>query len=168
MQAMVRTLFDYNLWAHERVWTGILTLDDERFARPFDYSIGSVQAQMTHVLSVDNRWLARVAGRDVPPHLKPDAYPSAAALREAWARMTADQRRIVEGLSDDQLAEMITYDIPSRGGAKLNTRWEILAHVVVHGTDHRAQILSLLYQLGAPTVEQDLVIYLWERPSPPQ
>jgi uncharacterized damage-inducible protein DinB len=53
--------------------------------------------------------------------------------------------------------------MPSRGGAKQSARWEILAHVVNHGTDHRAQILSLLFQLGAPTVEQDLILYLWEQ-----
>ncbi|MBL8146344.1 MAG: hypothetical protein JNL34_08160, partial [Anaerolineae bacterium] len=76
MQAMIRTLFDYNLWAHERVWPGILTLDDEQFARPFDYSLGSVRAQMVHVLSVDNRWLARVAGRPTPDRLDPETYPS--------------------------------------------------------------------------------------------
>lgn len=165
MQAMIRTLFDYNLWAHERVWPGILTLDDEQFARPFDYSLGSVRAQMVHVLSVDNRWLARVAGQPAPDRLDPDAYPSAAALRADWVRMTADQRRVVEALSDAQMANMISYDMPQRGGMKHTPRWQILAHVVNHGTDHRAQILSLLYQLGAPTVEQDLILYLWERPA---
>ncbi|MBL8146156.1 MAG: DinB family protein [Anaerolineae bacterium] len=164
MQAMIRTLFDYNLWAHERVWTGILTLDDEQFARQFDYSIGSVRAQIVHVLSVDNRWLARVAGRPTPDRLDPEAYPSAAAVREDWLRLTAEQRLIVEGLSDEQMGEAISYDMPQRGGMKHNLRREILAHVVNHGTDHRAQVLSLLHQMGAPTVEQDLILYLWERP----
>lgn len=165
MQTMIRTLFDYNLWAHERVWAGILTLDDERFARPFEYSLGSVRSQAVHVLSVDNRWLARVAGQAVPDRLEPDAYPSAASLYADWVRMTAGQRQIVTGLSDEQLGGDFHYEMASRGGLKSNARWEILAHVVNHGTDHRAQILSLLYQLDAPTVEQDLILYLWEQPQ---
>ncbi|MFN8378692.1 MAG: DinB family protein [Anaerolineae bacterium] len=165
MQAIIRTLFDYNLWAHERVWACILTLDDEQFARHFDYSIGSVRTHIVHVLSVDNRWMARIAGTPVPPHLTPDSYPSASSVRADWVRMTGVQRQIVDGLSDEQLAEVIDYDMPNRGGMKHTARWEILAHVVNHGTDHRSQMLSALYQLGAPTVEQDLMYYLWERPS---
>jgi uncharacterized damage-inducible protein DinB len=41
--------------------------------------------------------------------------------------------------------------------------WQILAHVANHGTGHRAQILRLLDDLGAPTFDQDLIIFLWER-----
>jgi uncharacterized damage-inducible protein DinB len=37
-----------------------------------------------------------------------------------------------------------------------------LAHVVNHGTDHRGQILATLHGLGAPTVEQDMMFFLWE------
>jgi uncharacterized damage-inducible protein DinB len=44
-------------------------------------------------------------------------------------------------------------------------RWQILAHVVNHGTDHRAQVLDLLHRLGAPNVEQDLIYYLWDQPD---
>lgn len=32
-----------------------------------------------------------------------------------------------------------------------------------HGTDHRAQILRTLYDLGAPTFSQDLIMYLWSK-----
>jgi uncharacterized damage-inducible protein DinB len=35
--------------------------------------------------------------------------------------------------------------------------------MVNHGTDHRAQILRLLYDLGAPTFEQDMIIYWWNQ-----
>jgi uncharacterized damage-inducible protein DinB len=161
VQTMIRTLFGYNQWAHERLWECLLTLDEAQFTRAFDYSIGSVRNQIVHVMSVDNRWLHRVADQPVPVHFQPEAYPSPAAVRAEWEPLAAAQRAIVDGLSDAQLAERITYDMPKYGGLKHTARWEVLAHVVNHGTDHRAQILSLLYQLGAPTVEQDLIYYLW-------
>jgi uncharacterized damage-inducible protein DinB len=163
MQTVIRTLFTYNQWAHDRVWPGILTLDDERFTRAFEYSIGSVRTQIVHVLSVDHRWLMRVSGQPVPPHLKPEDFSSANAVRAQWDMLAPQHASIVAGLSDTELAEVITYDMPARGGVKHTARWEILAHVVNHGTDHRAQILSLLFQLGAPTVEQDLMFYLWDQ-----
>jgi uncharacterized damage-inducible protein DinB len=165
IETAIRTLFDYNLWAHERVWSGILTLDDEQFARASDYSIGSVRHQIIHVLSVDRRWMARVAGQSTPPHLQPDDYPTVESARDAWLKYTPEHRALVAGLTDDDLTREPRYEMPSRGGAKHTICWQVLAHVVNHGTDHRAQILNLLHQMGAPTMEQDLILYLWEAGS---
>jgi uncharacterized damage-inducible protein DinB len=58
---------------------------------------------------------------------------------------------------------MVEYDLPQRGGMKHDLVWQILAHMVNHGTDHRAQVLAVLYSLGAPTIEQDLMFCLWEQ-----
>ncbi len=160
---VVRTLFRYNQWAHERVWGCILTLDDAQFTQPFDYSIGSVRDQIVHVMSVDARWLARVAGDPLPERLDAADYGTVGSARAQWQVIAARNQDIVGGLSDSDLDQTINYDMAHRGGAKHSARWQILAHVVNHGTDHRAQTLGLLYQLGAPTVEQDLMYYLWEQ-----
>jgi uncharacterized damage-inducible protein DinB len=37
----------------------------------------------------------------------------------------------------------------------------VLLHVANHGTDHRAQLLRALHDFGAPTFDQDLILYLW-------
>ena len=39
--------------------------------------------------------------------------------------------------------------------------WQVIMHVANHGTDHRAQILRLLHDFGAPTFDQDLILHLW-------
>jgi hypothetical protein len=35
--------------------------------------------------------------------------------------------------------------------------------MINHGTDHRATVLQKLHDLGAPTFDQDLIIWLWEQ-----
>ncbi|MCL4255480.1 MAG: damage-inducible protein DinB, partial [Anaerolineae bacterium] len=65
-------------------------------------------------------------------------------------------------LTDADLTRILSYDMPHRGGMKTNPIWEILVHVINHGTDHRAQILAMLHQMGAPTLEQDMMLYWWE------
>ncbi|HYO89858.1 MAG TPA: DinB family protein [Candidatus Limnocylindrales bacterium] len=160
---MVRTLFSYNQWAHERVWGCILTLRDAQFTQHFDYSIGSVRDQIVHVMSVDARWMARIAGEPVMPHLLPADFDTASSARAEWQQIAACNQGIVAGLSDAQLDEPIDYELTRYGGPKRSTRWQILAHVVNHGTDHRAQVLDLLHRLGAPNVEQDLIYYLWDQ-----
>jgi len=40
--------------------------------------------------------------------------------------------------------------------------WQVLLHVVNHGTDHRAQLLRLLHDLGVKTEYQDYIFYVYE------
>jgi uncharacterized damage-inducible protein DinB len=42
--------------------------------------------------------------------------------------------------------------------------WQVLLHVVNHGTDHRAQLLRLLNDLGVKTVSQDYIFYVYDNP----
>jgi uncharacterized damage-inducible protein DinB len=42
--------------------------------------------------------------------------------------------------------------------------WQVLLHVVNHGTDHRAQLLRLLNDLGVNTVSQDYIFYVYSHP----
>jgi uncharacterized damage-inducible protein DinB len=39
--------------------------------------------------------------------------------------------------------------------------WQALLHVANHGTDHRAQILRLLNDLGVKTTSQDYIFYIY-------
>jgi len=39
--------------------------------------------------------------------------------------------------------------------------WQVLLHVVNHGTDHRAQILRLLNDLGGYTEYQDYIFHVY-------
>ena len=158
----IRTLHDYNFWTHRRVWACIEQLTDEQFTRHFDYSIGSIRNHIVHVMSVDERWFARLQGIEPPPRLMPDEFPTRADARAKWDTIEASMRAYLDRLTGAELNESFDYDLSHRGGQKHDTRWQILVHVVNHGTDHRAQILSLLYALGAPTTEQDLTAYLWE------
>lgn len=158
----IRTIFDYNLWTHDRVWDCIMQLSDEQFVQEFDYSTGSIRNHVVHVMSTDDRWLARVAGIELPARLNAADFSTRAAARARWDAIQANNRAFVQSLTETDLDRVVTYDLPHRGGIKHDTVWQIIAHVVNHGTDHRSQILSLLYRLGAPTIEQDLMMYLWK------
>ncbi|NDJ62283.1 MAG: DUF664 domain-containing protein [Chloroflexi bacterium] len=160
-----RILLDYNYAQHDRIWASIDTLTDEQFVEPVEYSIGSLRNHMVHLMSVDRRWMARVLGTPTPERLIYDAYPTRAAVRAGWDRIVQEMRAAAKTLTDDDLAREVEFDLPHRGGIKHNYGWQIVAHVVNHGTEHRAQILPLLHRHGAPTFEQDLMIHLWDQPG---
>lgn len=156
-------MLDYNYWAHERVWNCVAKLSDEQFKQSSDYSIGSVHQQLVHVMSADWVWLNRLNGVSPDHQLNPADYPTREAIRARWAEIERDLRAHVAGLDDDQLNDPVRYHrISAPDEWRETLRWQIVLHVVNHGTDHRAQILSLIHRLGGETIAQDLIFYLDE------
>ena len=142
-------------------WEIVDTLTVEQFLRESPYSLGSLRNQLAHCINVDNRWLARLQEQSPPGSLEFEDFPDQAALRAKWDTVRPAVTDYVRGLNPRELEETVELHFPKRGGAFRNSRWQILLHMVNHGTDHRAQILALLHELGAPTFEQDLILHLW-------
>ncbi len=162
--AHYRRLIDYSYWAHRRVWDCIMKLSDEQFTRPSDYSIGSLHAQVVHTLSSEDLWLRRVRGEAPTPAFEStDTYPTRAAIRARWDEVEAAWRAFGAALTDDQLEQPFTFR--SITGNKVRTQfvWEGVTQILNHATDHRAQILALIHQVGGATVEQDFIFYVWGR-----
>lgn len=158
-----RTLYQYHHDVSAQLWERILTLTNDQFVHEPGYSLGSVRNHVVHVMSVDQRWLNRVKGEPPSERLVFTDFATPAETHARWNQIEDGVLASVNALDDAALARVIEYDLPHRGGLKRNTVWEILAHVVNHGTDHRAQVLRLLFDLGAPTFEHDLMNYLWTR-----
>lgn len=154
---LIRTQIDYNYGLYRRVWDSISTLTDEQFIQEIDYSHGSIRNQMMHVTVVDKRWLL---GLQENPDarafsLSPSDYPTRESVRALWDGVSKDVIDYVVGLDEAGLART-----PQGMGGPA---WQVLVHMVNHGTDHRAQILRALHDFGAPTFDQDLILYLWNR-----
>lgn len=163
----IREFYDYHFVLNRRVWDEcIMRLTDAQFVQDLPYSIGSIRNQTVHMMDVDAGWFARLKHEPRPPFLEPSDFPDRAAVRIHWDHVEAAMRDYLKKLQDADLWETVTFPT-RRSGMVTNTRWQILLHVVNHATDHRAQLLAMLFQLGAPTLEQDFMLYLWEGQKTP-
>lgn len=154
---LFQTLMGYNEALYQRLWDSILTLTDEQFLQPIPYSHGSIRNHMVHVAIADARWLrAMQALPDARTFtLDPIAYPTAHETRTLWAEGSQALIAYVASLNEEDLH----HTPPGLPGPI----WQVLAHVVNHNTDHRAQLLRALHDFGAPTFDQDLIMHLWMR-----
>ena len=155
----IQTLIEYNYALYNRVWESIMQLSDEQFVQEVAYGVGSIRNQMVHVAMVDTRWRRGLQGDPTARSYTPDPanYPTRMAVHTLWAESSQAVLSFVASLDETAL---------ENPAPNLNEpAWQILAHLVNHGTDHRAQILRLLHELGAPTFPQDFIIYLWQRDS---
>lgn len=166
LDTYLKQLMTYNYALHRTLWESIDHLTDKQFVQPVAYSNGSVRHHMVHVMSVDRRWLARAQGETLPERLNPDDFPNREVTRDTWLTFETDMLLTVTSMDEAALEREVEYSVRRENGDQYSVRsavWQILAHVVNHGTEHRVQVLRLLHDFGAPTFEQDLMIYLWNQ-----
>ncbi len=148
-----RKLYAYHIATNRKIWErSIITLTDEQFVQKIDYSLGSVRNQVVHLMSVDERWFAGLRNVDVPHFKNPVHYPKRPKIRTTWDAIEAEMQTCLQQLDNATL----TQPYPDIEDMQV---WEVLLHVANHGTDHRAQILAGLAQLGAPTFPQDYFFF---------
>jgi uncharacterized damage-inducible protein DinB len=159
----IRRLYDYSYWASERVWHCVMQLTDEQFSQDVDYSRGSIRNQIVHTMSATRRWIKRIQGVEIPPHLPFEDYSTRETAKAKWDELQAEALEYIGALDQAQLDELVHWEIETRSLSYENLCWEILMHVANHATDHRAQILAMLHHhFGVMTVEQDMILYLAE------
>jgi uncharacterized damage-inducible protein DinB len=107
-------------------------------------------------------WLERLQGRSpvtIPPA---EDFADFAALKTKWAEAESNFREYMEELTKAELDEEVEYKTLSFAPGK-SPRWQMIQHVVSHGTYHRGQVITMLRQLGAKGVGTDLIIYYQEK-----
>ncbi len=127
------------------------------FTQDVDYSHGSVRDQVVHLISVDDTWFSGLRGVEIPELLNPADFDDRESIRAHWDSVEQKMRDYLAELRDDML-----FDKPIEGEDQDLILWQVLLHVVNHGTDHRAQLLRLLDDLGVKTTSQDYIFYVYD------
>lgn len=154
-----RTLFDYNYWANHRLWTCITPLSEEVYTRKTAFGAGSIQAEILYTMSVEWAWLSRLRGTSPHKLFSAEDLPTRTAIRKKWDEIEADVKAHVQALKDTDLEQVIHYESVA-GAAFSNTAWEMLMHMVIHGTEHREKTTAMLYHFNQPTVSQDFITFV--------
>ena len=155
---LIQTLLKYHLDMSRRVWDSIDQITEEQFLADDAYSRGSIRNLMVHLANTDSNWLAglkNIPESEDPPRREYEDYPDRASVRAFWEATAKDVAEYLETLTEPALEEN-PVDIPS-------PRWQVLLHIINHGTDHRSTVLQRLHEFGAPTFDQDLIYWLWNR-----
>ena len=156
-----RHFYEYHFTENRKIWDAYVTsLSHELFTQDVNYSHGSVRDQVVHLMSVDDTWFSGLRGVEIPKSLDPADFDDRGFIRAHWDNVEQRMRDYLAALRDDALFEKPFAD----GEDKDLILWQVLLHVGNHGTDHRAQLLRLLNDLGVKTKSQDYVFYVYDNP----
>jgi uncharacterized damage-inducible protein DinB len=161
--ATVGTHIDYHAWATRRLMDAVEGLSDEELGRDFGTADKSVLDTLVHVYAADRLWLGRILGHPNPGFagfITP-ADRSLAVLQKDWPALLEGWKQWAAGLTEERALEPLSY-ADLKGGARKEPLWQIVFHVVNHGTHHRGQVSGFLRTMGRVPPGLDLIIYYRE------
>jgi uncharacterized damage-inducible protein DinB len=138
----------YHRWANLQLLDacGKLTREQLELTAPGTY--GTIAATFTHMLSAEQRYVARLKGQPRPDHH--DELPGIEALQERFRRSADELIAAVEDLKAGATTE-VDFD-----GQKVQLRQStIVVQALHHGNDHRTHIGTILgfHKLTGPDID---------------
>lgn len=180
--ADIQTLYAYNRWANQRLFSVLEKLSDPQLASEIQSSFPSIRETVFHILFAEWLWLKRWQGTS-PRAAGPDPNVTSAtwkallpgggmptprelttiaelkAFRDSIER---EWQEFLSGLTDASLHAPLAFKDMS-GAPYSEPLVQVLQHVVNHGTYHRGQVTTMLRQLGAATVALDMLYFFREQ-----
>jgi uncharacterized damage-inducible protein DinB len=158
-----RHFYEYHFTENRKLWDYVSQISYEQFTQQLTYSHGSVRDQIVHLMSVDEIWFNELQGIEPSEPFPPANVDDRNIIRAHWDSIEQRMRDYLAALRDDML-----FDTPIKEPDEDRDLivWQVLLHVVNHGTDHRAQLLRLLNDLGIQTTWQDYIFYVYGNPMP--
>jgi uncharacterized damage-inducible protein DinB len=142
----LRMHLDYTFWANARA------LETVRDLSPDDPAFRT----LLHVFEADRIWLSRTTAAPRTALADPGETWTADTLTQAWDRVANGWRNWVAGIGDVQ-ARLHYRNLA--GQEQSVELWEMVLHVVNHGSYHRGQVATMLRQAGRQPVATDFHVY---------
>ena len=147
----------YSAWASQRLVHAASELTEAELLRDFQTSDRSVLGTLVHTFAADRVWLARLSNA---PRMQysTEADHQLSILQTEWPEVYRGWDELLKGWSDDAVRADLTYQ-DMRGNVWTQPIWQLVLHVVNHGTHHRGQTAGFLRTMGRVPPVLDLVAY---------
>ena len=160
----LRTHLDYTAWASRKLVQAAAQLAPEELTRDFHTSDRSVLGTLVHVFAADRIWLGRIQGNPQAKFIDPERDMHLAILESDWPALHARWKQWAAGLTSESIVAPVSYK-DLKGNAYQTPLWQIVLHVVNHGTHHRGQASGFLRSMGRTPPPLDLIYYYRENAS---
>ena len=155
----ILTLYRYNQWANAKILNAAANVTREQYLALASFPHGGLRGTLVHTLFAEWIWRNRWEGISPTIRLKPEEFPTLESLRTRWAEEEKQLMDFVDCLTDDKLNSTFSY-LNTSGKPFTKILWHAMAHLVNHGTQHRAEAAALLTDFGCSPGDIDLIYFL--------
>lgn len=141
--SVLSTFFAHNTWANLKLLDFCARLSDAQLDATAIGGYGTIRDTLVHIIRAEVSYVKRTSGKHAPHRLGGDQFPGFAALQEVarWAgdellqlALSARKESIVRESAQGQSCE---YPLAS-----------LIVQEITHASEHRAQIATIITQLG--------------------
>ena len=157
----ILTLYKYNQWANGKILNATAQVTPEQYLAPASFPHGGLRGTLVHALFAEWIWRRRWEGISPTVRFKPEDFPTIESLCARWQEEEHHLMAFVESLTDERLDTVFHYN-STKGEPFSRVLWQAMAHVVNHGTQHRAEAAALLTDFGYSPGDVDLIYFLME------
>jgi uncharacterized damage-inducible protein DinB len=150
-------LFQHNLWANLRLLESCQQLTDEQLDKAIVGTYGSIIDTLRHIVRAEQSYFARISTGQ--PYQHPEGAPPM-MIAELIQAASVTGQGLVEWATRVGAGDtvMLSWDGTPREVPKTT----ILTQVINHATEHRAQIMASMTQLGIEPPDLDSWTYFDE------
>ena len=148
-------LFAFDRWANRQALVSLRSLA----AQPDE-----ILDLAWHIYAAADNWLARIDGATPFQSLEWGERHSLGEIEAYASKLEPRTLAFVEAMTEARLSEEFAYE-NSSGVPYRNLVADALLHVILHGVEHRAQIMREIGQRGGASIELEYAWFLRDPPS---
>jgi uncharacterized damage-inducible protein DinB len=152
---LIRSHWEYNVWASARLLAAVSQLSPQDLTKDFGTADRSVAGTLVHIFRSERIWLARLDREfQAAPNTSEDE--ELRSLQAQWPTLHERWREYLAGEIDT--SQIMTYK-DLKGNQWSQPFWQLLLHIVNHGSHHRGQVSGFIRALGHVPPSLDVVLY---------
>jgi len=151
------TLFRHNRWANERILERCAGLTAEQLDATIVGAFGSIRDTLQHIVTAERSYFSRISTGQ--PYRRPEDVPPL-TIAEMTESVRASDSGLIEWAPKVQAGD--TVQVNREGVPRDVPKTILLTQAINHATEHRAQIMAILTQLGIQPPELDSWSYFDE------
>jgi uncharacterized damage-inducible protein DinB len=156
----IHTLYEYNIWANHAILQAASTLPPDQWIQPTSTSHQSLRGTLVHILAAERVWRLRCQEKVSPSGLLPETdFQSLNALIIYWQSEEKLMHAFLATLTSHHLSESVPYK-RTTGTLLATPLWQILLHVINHGTQFRSEAAMYLSSIGHSPGDLDFLYFL--------
>jgi uncharacterized damage-inducible protein DinB len=154
-------LYRYNQWSSKKILDAAAKVTPEQFLAPSSFPHGGLQSTLVHAMFAQWVWRQRWEGTSPSQRFKPEDFPTFESLRTRWEEEEKLLMAFAENVSEESLNGKVHYKA-TNGTPFAEILWQLMAHVVNHGTQHKTEAAAMLTDLGQSPGDIDMIVFLRE------
>jgi uncharacterized damage-inducible protein DinB len=147
-ESTLDTMFRHNRWANLALVELCAGLTDAQLDATLDGTFGSIRATLDHIARAERSYFSRISTGQRHPQGENEPLLSVAEVGEA---LGASGDGLIAWAERVQPADSVAVDWD--GTPREVPKTVLLTQVINHATEHRAQIMAILTQLGVEPPE---------------